>query len=426
MRTGSQFIIFLPIYLLSQSGCEIPNLAPGGNFSLSPLPIPSSVPSPSPKPSSGVVKGFGNGNSAPVTFSQGLNIQTSISVQLDGKIIHVGGTNSGGDGDNGSELEIARFNSDGTLDSSFGSNGIATADYGTNSYLDGSAIQSDGKIVATGYSYNQDSIVIRFNSDGTVDPSFSVVDINQNNSEGFISPVIQPDGKILALMYQGVIYRFNADGTSDTSFGTSGRSSAYASSFALQSNGQIVACGSTREYQSEYWSNPFTTVMRLNSDGSADSTFGDSGTEPADIFGAFPCMAIALQSDGKILVGGDIWYGNTGNPITLTLNSFYIARFNTDGSLDSSFATNGVYISSFQNSPDGSGGYGNMTSLLVLPNGNIFGVGGYGPIELTANGTPVQSFQNPLGRIGLLPGAALAPSGEIFIDGYREIYKLAP
>jgi uncharacterized delta-60 repeat protein len=274
----------------------------------------------------------------------------SLVIQSDGKILLGGYCNTNND-----DFCIARFNSDGTLDNSFGSNGIVIQPIGSsddNGYS--LAIQSDGKILLGGSCYNGSNYnfcIARFNSNGTLDTSFGIkgkviLPIGSDSDFGD-SLAIQPDGKILlggsclnVSNSDFCIARFNSNGTIDTTFGSSGKviqpigsGNDRGFSLVIQPNGKILLGG--------FCDNGFNydfCIARFNSNGTIDTTFGSSGKviQPIgsnDDYG----YSLAIQPDGKILLGGYCFI-NTSN------YNFCIARFNFDGTLDTSFGSSGKVI----------------------------------------------------------------------------------
>ncbi|MNU75279.1 hypothetical protein D3C71_648060 [compost metagenome] len=242
-----------------------------------------------------------------------------ITVLSDGKLI-IGGAFSTF---NGAPInEIVRLNSDGTLDNSFSTTGT-----GPNSVVSSTSIQPDGKIIVggwfTSFSSSSKNRIARLNPNGTLDPTF-------NPGTGFNYLVyetkLQPDGKVLVggafNMFNGVvqnhIVRLNTNGSLDTSFHVSYVDESV-SSIVLQPDGKIVVGGSFTFYQGNR-----NYITRVNSDGSNDLTFNiGTGFNSA-------VHTMVLQSDGKIIVGGDFTSYN-GTPIKR------IARLNIDGSLDLTF-----------------------------------------------------------------------------------------
>ena len=299
----------------------------------------------------------------------------SLVIQPDGKILLGGHCDSG----SGWDFCIARFNSNGTLDTTFGNSGKVIQSIGSDSdYGLSLTIQPDGKILLGGSCYisNNDSCIARFNSDGTLDTSFGssgivIQPIGSANDEGY-SLVIQPDGKILlgGACSNGsnsdfCIARFNSDGTLDTSFGSSGiviqpigSSDDIGYSLAIQSDGKILLGGYC--YTGSYYD---FCIARFNSNGTLDTTFGSSGIVIQPISSSYDDgYSLAIQPDGKILLGGFCYNGSNSD--------FCIARFNSNGTLDTSFGTNGKVTQPIGSSIDE--GY----SLAIQTDGKIL-LGGY-------------------------------------------------
>ncbi|MCX7811048.1 MAG: delta-60 repeat domain-containing protein [Leptospiraceae bacterium] len=227
----------------------------------------------------------------------------------------------------------------GILDDSFGNgSGYVTLNINNdNDQGQSLAIQPDGKILLGGQcsnGSNNDFCIARFNSDGTLDTTFGtsgkvIQPIGLSHDYGF-SLAIQPDGKILLGGYcnNGIdndfcIARFNSDGNLNTSFGSPngyiiqpiGSSYDYGVSLAIQPDGKILLGG----YCSNGLGNGFC-IARFNSDGTLDTTFGTSGKviQPIGSF-ADNGQSLAIQPDGKILLGGYCSNGSNGD--------FCIARF---------------------------------------------------------------------------------------------------
>ena len=256
----------------------------------------------------------------------------SIAVQGDGGIL-VGGAFSSYNGD--PVGRIARLNkADGTLDSTF-VHGV-----GFDGYVFAVAVQEDGKILVGGdfNTYNGDAVghdIARLNADGTLDTSFTSA-----SGTGFDYTVyiflVQSDGKILVGgdfgTYNGDavghMARLNANGTRDTTFNPSGEglnNTPYG--FSIQSNGKILVGGSFSTYNGD----PVGYIVSLNSDGTKDTLFNMSGTGFD-----FGISALAIQNDGKILVGGSFNSYNDSSDH----RAGYIVRLNTDGTFDTTFSLN--------------------------------------------------------------------------------------
>ncbi|HEX4150048.1 MAG TPA: delta-60 repeat domain-containing protein, partial [Pirellulales bacterium] len=263
---------------------------------------------------------FGSGG---IVEASGLAIN-AIAVQSDGKVIVAGSASDDGRGD--MEFTIGRYNVDGTVDSSFGNGGLEQiqmegfGDQDHDSAINAIAIQPDGKIVVTGSAYNWDTgtsqfATARLNTDGSLDTTFgsggrteqSLAEENVLDAEA-----IQPDGKILvgggSYPTGAVLIRYNADGTPDDSFGNDGTvtlqvsSQSYSdiiSSIALQSDGKIVVVARNRSLQSGI------EVARFDADGTLDQTFGNQGTVVILPGENSYASSVAIQSNGDILVGGE-------------------------------------------------------------------------------------------------------------------------
>jgi uncharacterized delta-60 repeat protein len=269
----------------------------------------------------------------------------SVAIQSDGKIVAAGeGFGSLWD------FALARYNTDGTLDTSFDSDGKVTTVFGaSNDRVYSVAIQSDGKIVVAGVSYtgsSNDFALVRYNTDGSLDTSFDsdgkvTTDFGGGNDQAF-SVAIQSDGKIVAAgnsrngNWDFALARYNTDGSLDTSFDSGGKVTTdfgggndRAYSVAIQSDGKIVAAG----YSSNGSNNDFALV-RYNTDGTLDTNFDSGGKVTTDFGGGDDqAYSVAIQSDGKIVVAGLSYTGSN--------NGFALVRYNTDGTLDTSFDSDG-------------------------------------------------------------------------------------
>jgi uncharacterized delta-60 repeat protein len=244
----------------------------------------------------------------------------SIALQSDGKIL-VGGVFSSYNGV--SVNSIIRLNSDGSIDETF------DIGSGFTSFVQSIVLQADGKILVGGgfVSYNgqSSSRIIRLNANGSVDETF---DIGSGFGNIVFSIALQSDGKILVggafTSYNGEtsnrIIRLNSDGSIDETFDIGNGFNSFVQSIALQSDGKILVGGVFSSYNGV----SVNSIIRLNSDGSRDETF--------DIGNGFDSIvqSIVLQSDGKILVGG--WFSSYNGD-----SSRRIIRLNTDGSIDETF-----------------------------------------------------------------------------------------
>jgi len=269
----------------------------------------------------------------------------SVVVQNDGKIVVVGYSQNGSNND----FAVVRYNTDGSLDTTFDSDGKQTTDISGNDVASSVVVQSDGKIVAAGYATiatKRQFAVVRYNTDGSLDTTFSgdgkqTTALGSARDESF-SIVLQSDGKIVAAGYSDngsnydfAVVRYNIDGSLDTTFDTDGKQTTsigsgndVAYSVVLQSNGKIVAAGYARTGSYDGFA-----VVRYNTNGSLDTTFDSDGKQTTDIGSGAASYSVVVQSDDKIVVAG--YYNNVGNA------DFAVVRYNADGSLDTTFDSDG-------------------------------------------------------------------------------------
>ncbi|HEX8547179.1 MAG TPA: hypothetical protein VF691_09475, partial [Cytophagaceae bacterium] len=247
----------------------------------------------------------------------------TTAVQSDGKI-WIGGQFTRYSGF--TRKGIARLNSDGTLDETFDLSEVQ------NSTVASIVIQNDGKILIGGYFSNLEGkpikSIVRLNTDGSIDPSFKPDLITNNGSYNGISTIeVQNDGKIIiagrfSTIRHTEIYltRLNANGSLDLTFNTGTGVDQTINDIAIQSDGKIIIGGAFWNYDGV----PRRSIARLNSDGSLDKSF-DPGSGPSDVI-----YDILLQNTGEILIGGKFISYN-GNAINR------VARLASNGNLDPSF-----------------------------------------------------------------------------------------
>jgi len=300
----------------------------------------------------------------------------SVAIQSDGKIVVAGSANFGSAGG----FALVRYNSNGSLDNNFGSGGIVTTAFGNYGASGNSVtIQSDGKIVVAGTSNNgsdDDFALARYNSDGNLDTSFGSLGmvttaIGSDDDYG-ASVDIQSDGKIVVAgtgngtgnygLGEFAIVRYNSNGSLDNNFGTGGIVTTaigsfgdYGRSVAIQSDGKIVVAGS----KGENYGNPGDfALVRYTGNGSLDNSFGSGGivTTAIGSFGGWG-GSVAINSNGKIVVAGT---GDPGNP-----GFFALVQYNSDGSQDNSFGYGGIVTTAVGNVDS----YGN--SVVIQNDGKI-------------------------------------------------------
>lgn len=291
---------------------------------------------------------FGTDGIVTTQVSTTYNFGMATVVQPDGKIIVAGYAGTPAT----YKAAVVRYNTDGTLDDTFGDAGKLTIPVGSaKSYATDVVLQDDGKIVLGARTYDNvagDFALIRLNENGTFDNSFGnngIVIASTGGSDVSTSILIADDGKILLAGDSDgdfSVAKFNADGTLDTSFGANGwsitifdDSSSFIQQIAFQNDGKIVmggfAVNSVGRYQ--------MAAARINADGTLDNSFGNNGK----VFFNFGvdqdfATAVAIQSDGKIVLGGHTYI--TSNP-RLSYD-FAVVRLNTNGDFDTTYGDNGV------------------------------------------------------------------------------------
>jgi uncharacterized delta-60 repeat protein len=294
-------------------------------------------------------------------FGSAVDEGEGVAVQPNGKIV-VAGLKGGTEFD----FALARYNPDGTLDPSFDSDGKAITNFGA--FVDQAfdvAVQPDGKIVAAGWS-NNDFALARYNTDGTLDTSFDTdgkVTTDFGSTDRATGVAVQPNGKIVAAGQSGddfALARYNIDGTLDTSFDTDGKVTTdfgvtieQRPAVALQPNGRIVAAGQS--------GNDFA-LARYNVDGSLDASFDSDGKVTTDFGGDDQGRGVALEPNGKIVAAG---YTNPG----VLAHDFALARYNADGTLDAGFGSGGKVTTAIGATIDVG------TDVAIQPNGKIVAAG---------------------------------------------------
>ncbi len=324
--------------------------------------------------------GFGSGGKVSFRFGSTSDGAGSAVLQPDGKIVIVGSTLPSGQSAGFRDFAVARLNSNGSLDNTFGSSGQVITGFGAFDEDIASAVvlQPDGKILAAGRSGNVFAIT-RYNANGILDTTFGTggkvtTDFPENVSAGISDLFLQTDGKILVIgstvsgsgstegQRQIALVRYNPDGSLDTSFGNNGKFKivfgiiTYLNGAAMQSNGNLLiggsyvfnrpgciptkqtSCSETQEFLLSY--KPNTTP---------DKKFGRrQGKE----FSRNKSYGLSLQTDGSILAGGF--------PI--------VRRYSKNGRLETVFGP-----SAFPNQPPGQFFANGPYQLAQRPNGSIVG-----------------------------------------------------
>jgi uncharacterized delta-60 repeat protein len=325
------------------------------------------------------------------------------------------------------DLALARFDTNGQPDLSFGTNGLVTIQI-VNSRADNHnviKVLDDGKllILVNGEGIiNGDYMLVRLNADGSRDTTFGTngtVSIDFGGSEGAWAMQVQTDGKIVvggscSITTQGndaydfSIARLNADGSKDVDFGTGGLakfSFGDGNNFSvfsedslfdllLQPDGKIVAAG----FSAVLLEGSKFALLRLNTDGTPDTDFGNQGRVLTDFTAEDEiAQSIALMPDGKIMASGTHYYSNDDNQKVI------VAKYNTDGSADTNFGTDGKMMLDDGNENPRYFAF----SSKVTPDGKLLVCGGGGNhspnfdgflVRFNADGT----FDTTLGENGWL------------------------
>ncbi|MBI5779043.1 MAG: hypothetical protein HZA49_06265 [Planctomycetes bacterium] len=316
---------------------------------------------------------FGTGGIVTTTVGSGVS-PYAISLQADGQILVAGNAWNGASFD----FAVVRYTITGTLDTAFGTNGAVTTTIGSSSEVNAMALQADGKSILAGRVNNgvhYNFALARYTITGTLDTTFGtggVVTTTIGSSDDVAyALVLQADEKIIAAGATNnvadsdfAMVRYNTNGTLDTTFDTDGIvtttiGSNYENIFALvlQPDGKIIAAGDANNGGDDDFA-----LARYNTNGTLDTTFDTDGIVTTTIGSSHEdIFALALQTDGRILVTGSIWNG--------TNDDIVLVRYTAAGALDTTFGANGVVITII------GGGYENAQALSLQADGRILVAG---------------------------------------------------
>jgi len=326
----------------------------------------------------------------------------AMTVQEDGKLLVAGFRDLGGNQD----FAVARYNTDGSLDNSFGNNGVALFDGGSDADAAWAmALQADGKIMLGGSVYNQSTTVddfalIRLNTDGSPDATFGnngiVTTDFDDKWDNAYEILVQDDGKILlggdgyTLGKRNVcIARYNTDGSLDTDFGFLGISFLSVGTvndrtrdIALQSDGKIIAAGYANDGADDQ-----AFVARFNSNGTVDTFFGLNGMAVLDIGGREDRFyTVVILEDDAILAAGHT------RDETAQDNDYLFVKYDSEGALDTDFGSNGIKLYNF-------GANDNTQDMAIQQDGKILSAGGAFSYEILRL-LPDGSLDNEFGDNG--------------------------
>jgi len=280
---------------------------------------------------------------------------------------------------------------DGDLDPTFGTGGMVMTDLNHSTDIANAvALQSDGKLVVVGQTYkdndysDEDFVVTRYNTNGTLDNTFGSRGRVRTDFPGLAavpsSVVIQPDGKIVVaggafplFTFAGnfEVVRYNPNGSLDTAFGSGGivtttfPEGSYAFDVALQSDGKIIAAGTVFvDFNPGDQSDTDFALARYNPDGTPDATFGSGGTVTTDFVGfEDDAFSVLIQPDGKIVA-----VGSANDPATFY--DFAAARYLSNGTIDTTFGVAGRVRTDF-----GDQNFDRARSAALTPDGKIVAAG---------------------------------------------------
>jgi uncharacterized delta-60 repeat protein len=284
----------------------------------------------------------------------------ALALQTDGKIVVAGGASAS---NGAAEVAVARYNTNGSLDPTFGKGGIVTTSQGNISGgAFGMALQPDGKIVV-GTTGDVDLLVIRYNTDGSLDTTFGsggIASLRPFN-DLFFSPLaggvaVESNGGIL-IVAQAVAARLLSNGQADASFGTDGAAE-------LVSSAQALTLLPTGKFLVSTIS-ASTAAARYTSSGALDSTFGFAG-QVANLGGT---SFIPITS-GKLIAVGSLVSAAEPPPAKSNPQGFLVGRYAANGTVDSSFGTHGAVITTFPNE-----GFSSAQAVAVQSDGKIVAVG---------------------------------------------------
>lgn len=321
----------------------------------------------------------------------------------------------------------------GSLDTGFNTTGNIIKDFGASDSLCAVAVLPDGKIIAAGttdVSGHDDILVVRYLSNGALDPSFSsdgseITNLLATSNETATAMALQPDGKIVVVGYTDAnsgtnldmfVVRFNPNGGLDSSFGFSGKytinptvsADDRAMGVAILPDGKIMIGGSARTNTSTSFA-----LARLTAGGVLDPTFSGDGYQEITA-GYSECQAMAVQPDGKIIL--------VGESKSVGTEDFVVTRCNSNGTLDSTFSGDGIAKNNIV-------GKDAAYAITLQPDGKIL-VAGHANggtdsvvIRYLADGTLDPSFsfdgiyQNSFGSLSSFSAVVLEADGKILLGG---------
>lgn len=316
---------------------------------------------------------FGSGGKTTTIFSHPLSQANAIAIQADGKIVAAGTT---ADNQFATDFAVARYNNNGSPDMTFGSDGKVITDFfGRTDRAWGVAVQPDGKIIVVGEANDSDHnhfALVRYESNGNLDAAFGTNGKVTTIAGGARAVILQADTKIIVAGQangQIALARYNATGALDQNFGTGGIAridfpttfGAEGRALALQPDGMFVVAGLVN---AGMFSSDFA-LARFDTNGSIDSSFGVGGrvTSRFEGFTTEEANGVVAQPDGKIIAAG---FAQSSTII----GDFALARYNSNGTLDNNFNTGGKVTLDIL-------GVNDFANAIALQSDGKFVVGGY-------------------------------------------------
>ena len=412
--------------------------------------LPTRTPAAATAPSGALDQAFGDGGIVTTDLNGRSDEVHAVIVQPDGKIVVAGETYVFPQ--DRPRFALARYNSDGSLDATFGDSGQIitgmTDDEWDASVPHALALQPDGKLLVAGTSYSPDDehnvfTLARFEADGAPDNTFgsqgrvlTAIDTSESAVDDVAYALaVGADGKIVLAGATGAFptdfaaARYMPDGKLDTTFGDRGKvvtdlgGSDAAAAISIQPDGKVVLAGRGVENDDDW------AMLRYMPGGQLDTAFGKGGKLSLDFNGGEDrATGLAIRPDGKIVVGGTIYVGavicKDENGLTRGCDKYSsaLAQYTPNGALDKTFAGGGKAVYDFD-LPSGA------NALVLQPDGKVVLAGHYdGDDFAVMRANPDGTLDGTFGEAGLVRtpfgrsydvayALALQPDGKIVAAG---------
>jgi uncharacterized delta-60 repeat protein len=378
--------------------------------------------------------GFGKNGRVTTLFESGDARANGMAIQPDGKIVVAGSIDRASE----SRFALVRYRRNGALDPSFGSKGAVETSFGSQAQAAAIALQPGGKIVVAG-SAGSEIALARYQRNGSLDTSFGAggkvtTSLGAGRMAVALSVAIQDDGRIVVAgsdigglsEASFALVRYDADGSPDESFGEGGRvrtafvgEGAIAGGVVVQPDGRILVAG--YRFTASGFVGAFLgfTLARYESDGSPDASFGSGGRLTTTFGSGGLAAAVALQKDGRIIAAGSTAAEFTdAGPAE---GDFALARYRPDGSVDSSFGSAGKVVTNL------GPGLSFAQAVALRPDGRIITAGfdelSFALAAYTPRGTLDRRFgdrgivRTKFGAGALAHAVAVQPDGKVVAAG---------